>query len=379
MSVPILFHAPMKPPGAFPPSGDTHLAALFAEALTMAGFAPLLASRLKTYDGAGDAALFTQHEAHAAQEVARIVADPALSKARLFFTYHCYHKAPDLIGPHVARALNIPYVIAEGSRALKQQHGKWAHGFAASDKAFAAANLVLAMTARDAAGLSTLPGLRVEAFRPFIHAAHFAIDDAARAAFRQSWRVRLSLAPDAKLLLAAAMMRPGKKQAGFDDLFAIMRALETTPARDAVLVLAGGGAAETAIRDLMAPLGGHVRFAGLQPRDDMAGLYAAADLHIWPGRNEAFGLSYLEAAAAGTPSIAFDQAGVGAVVAPGKTGVLVPPFDHYAFAGAVAQLLGDRAALRALSAAAQTHVRACHDISSAAAHLVRLLSPLVSA
>ncbi|HRK72189.1 MAG TPA: glycosyltransferase family 4 protein [Micropepsaceae bacterium] len=379
MSVPVLFYAPMKPPGAFPPSGDTHLAALFAEALMMAGFSPSLASRLKTYDGAGDAAFFAQLEAHADREAARIVADPALSQARLFFTYHCYHKAPDLIGPRVARALNIPYVIAEGSRALKQRQGKWAHGFAAADVAFAAADLVLAMTSRDAAGLVTLADLRVEPFRPFIHTERFAVDDRARAAFRESWRARLSLPSHAPMLLAAAMMRPGKKQAGFDDLFAIMRALETTPVHDAVLVLAGGGAAETAIRALMAPLGARVSFAGLQPRDDMAGLYAASDLHIWPGRNEAFGLSYLEAAAAGTPSIAFDQAGVGAVVAPGKTGALVPPFDHAAFAGAVAQLVGDRAALRALSAAAQTHVRTCHDISSAAAHLVRLLSPLVSA
>lgn len=378
MSVPILFYAPMKPPGAFPPSGDTHLAALFAEALMMAGFAPSLASMLKTYDGAGDAALFAQHEAHAAREVARIVADPAHAKARLFFTYHCYHKAPDLIGPRVARALNIPYVIAEGSRGLKQQHGKWAHGFAAADAAFAASRMVLAMTARDAAGLSTLPGLRVENFRPFIHAAPFAMTGASRGNFRQMWRARLSLAPDAPILLAAAMMRPGKKQAGFDDLLAIMRALETTPARDAVLVLAGGGAAETAIRDLMVPLGGRVRFAGLQPRDDMAGLYAAADLHIWPGRNEAFGLSYLEAAAAGTPSIAFDQAGVGAVVTHQVTGLLAPAFDHTAFAAAVAGLLGDHAALRALSASAQAHVRERHDITQVAAHLHHLLLPLVA-
>lgn len=378
MSVSILFYAPMKLPGAFPPSGDTHLAALFAEALMMAGYAPSLASMLKTYDGAGDAALFAQHEAHAAREVARIAADPALAKARLFFTYHCYHKAPDLIGPRVARALNIPYVIAEGSRGLKQKHGKWAHGFAASDAAFAAADLVLAMTSRDAAGLATLPGLSVETFRPFIHTERFAIDASARAAFRQSWRVRLSLAPETNMLLAAAMMRPGKKQAGFDDLLAIMRALETTSARDAVLVLAGGGAAEAAIRDLMAPLGARVRFAGLQPRDDMAGLYAAADLHIWPGRNEAFGLSYLEAAAAGTPSIAFDQAGVGAVVTHQVTGLLAPAFDHPAFADAVAGLLGDHAALRALSASAQAHVCGCHDITQAAAHLHHLLLPLVA-
>lgn len=378
MSVPVLFYAPMKAPGAFPPSGDTHLAALFAEALMMADFSPSLASRLRCYDGAGDAALFAQFEAHAAREIERILADRTLAQARLFFTYHCYHKAPDLIGPRVAKALNIPYVIAEGSRALKQLAGKWAHGFAAADAAFASADLVLAMTARDAAGLATLSGLSVARFAPFIHTGSFQAARHDRARHRQSWCARLGLEVATPFLLAAAMMRPGKKQAGFDDLYAIMRALEATPAKDAVLVLAGGGGAEADVRRLMAPLGERVRFAGLQPRDAMAGLYAASDLHIWPGRNEAFGLSYLEAGACGTPSIAFDQAGVGAVVAHHFTGVLVPPFDHENFAAAIASLLGDQSALRALSDTAAAHVQKTHDIGAAASRLNTLLAPLVA-
>ena len=33
----------------------------------------------------------------------------------LWFTYHCYYRKPDWLGPIVTRALGIPYVIAEAS------------------------------------------------------------------------------------------------------------------------------------------------------------------------------------------------------------------------------------------------------------------------
>ena len=33
-----------------------------------------------------------------------------------WFTYHLYYKAPDWLGPDIARALAIPYLVAEASR-----------------------------------------------------------------------------------------------------------------------------------------------------------------------------------------------------------------------------------------------------------------------
>src|SRR3546814_11789422 len=40
---------------------------------------------------------------------------PARQRPQLWFTYHPYYKAPDWIGPKVARALRIPYVLAAAS------------------------------------------------------------------------------------------------------------------------------------------------------------------------------------------------------------------------------------------------------------------------
>ena len=72
----------------------------------------------------------------------------------LWFTYHAYHKAPDLLGPPVARKLDIPYVIAEASIAGKQASGPWADGHRSTIDAVNFASAVLAMTDVDARELA---------------------------------------------------------------------------------------------------------------------------------------------------------------------------------------------------------------------------------
>ena len=49
----------------------------------------------------------------------------------------------------------------------------------------------------------------------------------------------------------------------------------------------------------------HVRWLGILPRPQLAGVYAAADVFVFPSRNETFGLVMLEAMACGTPVAAF--------------------------------------------------------------------------
>ena len=52
----VAFYAPLKPPDHPVPSGDRRMAGLLVEALTRAGHEVELASRLRSRDGAGDAA-----------------------------------------------------------------------------------------------------------------------------------------------------------------------------------------------------------------------------------------------------------------------------------------------------------------------------------
>jgi glycosyltransferase involved in cell wall biosynthesis len=49
----------------------------------------------------------------------------------------------------------------------------------------------------------------------------------------------------------------------------------------------------------------HVHWVGLLPRDRLAGLYAAADVFVFPSHADTFGLVMVEAMAAGTPVAAF--------------------------------------------------------------------------
>ena len=118
---------------------------------------------------------------------------------------------------------------------------------------------------------------------------------------------------------------------------------------------------------LMAPFGERVRFAGVVPHAELPEVYASADLYLWPAINEAYGMAFLEAQAAGLPVVAGRTGGVPAVVADGVTGILTPVGDAAAFASAVARLL-DRPDERARLAAGAANRVATHHDERAAAH-----------
>jgi glycosyltransferase involved in cell wall biosynthesis len=68
-------------------------------------------------------------------------------------------------------------------------------------------------------------------------------------------------------------------------------------------------------------------------------LWARADVFVMPTRNEAFGLVYQEAAAAGLPAIGTRHNAVPEIVLDGETGRLVPPGDPEALASAMVELV----------------------------------------
>ncbi|MBT8084474.1 MAG: glycosyltransferase, partial [Woeseia sp.] len=62
---------------------------------------------------------------------------------------------------------------------------------------------------------------------------------------------------------------------------------------------------------------------------------------VHPAIAEGLGVAALKAAAAGVPVIAFAAGGLGEAVAHDETGLLVPPSDTDALAGAITALLDD--------------------------------------
>jgi glycosyltransferase involved in cell wall biosynthesis len=75
---------------------------------------------------------------------------------------------------------------------------------------------------------------------------------------------------------------------------------------------------------------------------------------LWP---EPFGLTAVEAMAAGRPVVASDTGGLRDIVAHEETGLLVPPGDATALRDAVARLLGDPAERQRMGAAARERSR----------------------
>ena len=88
-------------------------------------------------------------------------------------------------------------------------------------------------------------------------------------------------------------------------------------------------------------------------REEVPTVLAAADLFVLPSRSEAFPNSAIEAMAAGLPVIATAVGGLLDLIDHGRTGLLVPPCDPDALAGAIASLVRDPALAQQLGANAR--------------------------
>jgi glycogen synthase len=109
------------------------------------------------------------------------------------------------------------------------------------------------------------------------------------------------------------------------------------------LEIVGGGPDEKVLRDLVAQLGlwHEVRFLGPADRHRVAERYRQADLFTLPSTAEAFGNVFAEALASGLPIVGSNTGGIPDLVEHGTNGLLVPPGDVHALAGAIRYLADD--------------------------------------
>jgi glycosyltransferase involved in cell wall biosynthesis len=346
-------------------------------ALAARGHEVALATRLRSFDRDGDARRQARIAALGARIAGRLIARYAAARPadrpQAWLTYHLYYKAPDWIGPRVADALGIPYVVVEASLAAKRAQGPWRDGHAAVLDTLRHAAAVLSFHARDEAALRGAvaePG-RLHRLRPFLDAQPFAAAADARDGHRARIAAELGLDPATPWLLAVGMMRSGDKLASYRVL---AQALAACTDRPWTLLVAGDGPARPAVETAFAPLATRTRLLGACAPARLAALCAAAELFVWPAVNEAWGMALLEAQAAGLPAVAGDSGGVGEILRDGRTGWLVPMGDAAAFARAVAAALDDPAARRARGAAARATVAAEHDLDAAGRVLERVLA-----
>jgi glycosyltransferase involved in cell wall biosynthesis len=99
----------------------------------------------------------------------------------------------------------------------------------------------------------------------------------------------------------------------------------------------------------------------------------AADLFVMPTRNEAFGLVFQEAAAAGLPAIGTRLNAVPEIVADGETGILVPPGDTEALASALDRLIASAELRESMGRAARRKIERDADPAEHRRFLVDLI------
>lgn len=197
----------------------------------------------------------------------------------------------------------------------------------------------------DPARIETVPyGVDVARFRP---------DAAGRSARRRE----LGVGDRVPLCVAAGRL---VRKKGFEYL---IDAVAGVPGL--VLALAGDGtlAEELHARARTAGVAERVRFLGNQPQDRVGDYFAAADMICVPsvrddsGNVDGLPNVVLEALASATPLITTAAGGIGAVVADGRTAMIVPERDAAAIAAAMGRLIANPGTARQLGDAARALVQ----------------------
>jgi glycosyltransferase involved in cell wall biosynthesis len=350
-----LFLAPLKPPDHPVPSGDRLIARQFMGLLEGLGLKVDLVSRLRTRCATPEDLPELVAAAKAELERCLAVDRQASDKAALVFTYHNYYRAPDLIGPALAQALNLPYVIAESSRSPRRAEGPWAEGHRRAEAASDAARLIITPTADDRVMLDKLrpPSQTLMRLKPFLDLSGWPSANALQPA----------QAPGPSRLLTIAMMRPGNKVKSY---FALASILTHLTAMDWTLDIVGDGEGRSEIESGFAPFGDRVRFHGaIDDRELMGSLLQVSDIFVWPAIEEPIGMVFLEAQAHGLPCIAFGYRGVPDVIKDGISGFVIPPGKESVFISKLGEMINNRELAAKLGASARRNFDGQHTMTTA--------------
>ena len=367
----ICFYAPFKPLGHAHPSGDLVTAAGIFDYLVKGGHQVLTASTLRCRWLYWKPWLWPRLLWERKQVIRQFSTIPV----DLWFTYHSYYKAPDLLGPSASKKMKIPYVIFQGIYSTKRRRQfKTRPGFYLNKAALLAADHVFTNKKVDLINLQRLiSDERVTYVAPGLNPEEFTFDSQARDELRRKW-----CPDDEPVIFSAAMFRPDVKTRGLKWVIRACGELGRS-GHQFQLVIAGDGKERKILQKLAAEqLPGRVRFVGKIPRLELYRYYSAADLFVFPGIGESLGMVFLEAQACGLPVVAFDNAGVPEAVQDQKTGFLVPMHAMEPFVDAVKRLLNDRGLRRQMGQAAKSYVRSTRNLDLNYQEIERVLQKIRS-
>lgn len=187
---------------------------------------------------------------------------------------------------------------------------------------------------------------------------------------RRALRAELGVPAEAVVVVVVSRLVAHK---GYPDL---LPAMEAVPGAELWVVgerLASdhGASLDAAFARAEARLGPRLRRLGY--RADVARVLAAADIFTLPSRFEGLPMSVIEAMLCGLPVVATDIAGPREQVCDGRTGLLVPPGDRDALAGALGRLVADAGLRAAMGAAGRARALALFDEAAILTRTAELL------
>lgn len=189
----------------------------------------------------------------------------------------------------------------------------------------------------------------------------------------------LGLGPQDELICVVGRLTPWKGHRTL--LQAMCRVREARPR--AKLIVVGEVAFwedsyEEELRSLAQSLGLADRVVWAGFREDVPDLLRLCDVFVLPSVNEPFGRVIIEAMAAGKPVVATRSGGVPEIVVEGETGLLVPPGDEAALAGALVELLADPARALRMGAAGTARARERFDVTRVAASVQQVYEEVLA-
>ena len=244
------------------------------------------------------------------------------NRARQFDIAHLHacRNLPGVIAARALRRANVPYVISPNGTAPAIERrilAKRAFDWIAGRRTLAGSARVLAVTESER---QQLRNLGIDTSR--ITVVPNPIDEDEFAARPDGQRFRaLHALDDRPVVLFLGKLTPRK---GVDVL---LEAFERLPRRDATLVIAGNDMGSGTAVDALTGrlhLRGRTHRIGLLRGIERLDALAAADVVVYPSRDEVFGLVAAEALLCGTPVIVCDDSGCGEIVHELGGGLCVP-------------------------------------------------------
>jgi glycosyltransferase involved in cell wall biosynthesis len=185
----------------------------------------------------------------------------------------------------------------------------------------------------------TIPhGVRLSRFRPQID--------------RSAYATALGIAPGRTIVGTIGRPIPEKGHAHLIE--AIPQILSQHPETEFLIVGEGLLRESLEVRSRSAEFRGRVHFTGA--RSDTPELLALMDVFVFPSISEGFGIAVIEAMASSLPVVASRIRPLSDIIDDGVTGLLVPPSDSAALAGALNRLLSDESLRLRLAASGRTLV-----------------------